>query len=143
MSTAYLDSSCVVAAAFGEPGARPMIARRRDFSLVISSTLLEAELFSALRREQCELTDAFHADIALVAPDRALSDEIARVLEAGYVRGADCWHLATALYVAPDPSELTFLTLDLAQRGMRIQAQFQGVRQDNQIEALVGKRQRH
>lgn len=116
MSTAYVDSSCVVAAAFGEPGARPMISRRRAFSLVISSTLLEAELFSALRREQCELTDAFHADIALVTPDRALSDEIARVLEAGYVRGADCWHLATALYVAPDPSELTFLTLDLAQR---------------------------
>lgn len=116
MSTAYLDTSCVVAAAFGEPGARPMISRRRTFSLVISSTLLEAELFSALRREQCELTDAFHADVALVAPDRALSDEIARVLGAGYVRGADCWHLATALYVAPDPSELTFLTLDLAQR---------------------------
>lgn len=116
MSTAYLDTSCVVAAAFGEPGARPMIARRRTFSQVISSTLLEAELFSALRREQCELTDAFHADVALVAPDRALSDEIARVLGAGYVRGADCWHLATALYVAPDPSELTFLTLNLAQR---------------------------
>ena len=93
-----------------------MIARLRTFSLVISSTLLEAELFSALRREQCELTDAFHAAVALVAPDRALSDEIARVLEAGYVRGADCWHLATALYIAPDPSELTFLTLDLAQR---------------------------
>jgi hypothetical protein len=32
------------------------------------------------------------------------------------MRGADCWHLATALYVAPNPSELTFLTLDLAQR---------------------------
>jgi hypothetical protein len=31
-------------------------------------------------------------------------------------RGADCWHLATALYLSPDPSALTFLTLDLAQR---------------------------
>jgi len=39
-----------------------------------------------------------------------------RALEAGDVRGADCWHLATALYVAPEPSELAFLTLDLAQR---------------------------
>lgn len=116
MTTAYLDSSCVVAAAFGEPGARPMLTRRRSFALVVSSTLLEAEVFSALRREQRDLTDAFHAEVALIAPDRALSDEIARVLEAGYVRGADCWHLATALYVAPDPSELTFLTLDLAQR---------------------------
>ncbi len=70
----------------------------------------------ALRCEQCEITDAFHADLSLIAPDRALSDEIARVLEAGYVRGADCWHLATALYLSPNPSALTFLTLDLAQR---------------------------
>jgi len=116
MSTAYLDSSCVVAAAFGEPGARPMITRRQSFSLVISSTLLEAEVFSALRREQREVTKAFHAELSLIAPDRALSEELARVLGAGYVRGADCWHLATALYVAPEPSALTFLTLDLAQR---------------------------
>jgi len=116
MSTAYLDSSCVVAAAFGEPGARPMITRRQSFSLVISSTLLEAEVFSALCRERREVTKAFHAELSLIAPDRALSEEIARVLEAGYVRGADCWHLATALYVAPEPSALTFLTLDLAQR---------------------------
>jgi len=116
MSTAYLDSSCVVAAAFGEPGARPMITRRQSFSLVISSTLLEAEVFSALCRERREVTRAFHAELSLIAPDRALSEEIARVLEAGYVRGADCWHLATALYVAPEPSALTFLTLDLAQR---------------------------
>jgi len=116
MSTAYLDSSCVVAAAFGESGARSMIARRRSFSRVISSTLLEAEVFSALRREQRDITNVFHADLSLIAPDRALSQEIARVLEAGYVRGADCWHLATALYVAPEPSELAFLTLDLPQR---------------------------
>ena len=116
MSTAYLDSSCVVAAAFGEPGARPMITRRQSFSLVISSTLLEAEVFSALCRERREVTRAFHAELSLIAPDRALSEEIARVLEACYVRGADCWHLATALYVAPEPSALTFLTLDLAQR---------------------------
>ncbi|MEW5918795.1 MAG: hypothetical protein AB1762_20505, partial [Gemmatimonadota bacterium] len=29
---------------------------------------------------------------------------------------ADCWHLATALYLAPDPAELTFVKLDDAQR---------------------------
>lgn len=120
MSTAYLDSSCVVAAAFGESGAKSMLARRRSFSLVISSTLLEAEVFSAMHREHRDLTDAYHAEVALIAPDRSLSEEITRVLEAGDVRGADCWHLATALYVAPDPSELTFLTLDLAQRKVAI-----------------------
>ncbi len=44
----------------------------------------------ALRREQREVTTAFHAELSLIAPDRALSEEIARVLEAGSVRGADC-----------------------------------------------------
>jgi hypothetical protein len=38
------------------------------------------------------------------------------VLDAGYLRGADCWHVATALYVSPEPSRLSFLTLDERQR---------------------------
>lgn len=42
--------------------------------------------------------------------------EIARVPAAGYVRGADCWRLAAALYVAPEPGELSFVTLDARQR---------------------------
>ena len=51
-----------------------------------------------------------------VHPVRPLSLEIARVLQTGYVRGADCWHLATALYVAHDAANLVFLTLDQRQR---------------------------
>ena len=50
--------------------------------------------------------------------DRPLSDEIDRVIGAGYVRGADCLHLATALFVARDPRQLTFLTLDTRQRAV-------------------------
>jgi len=88
----------------------------RPISVVVSSTLLEAEVFSALRRAQREITDAFHAELSLIAPDRGLSEELARVLDAGSVCGADYWHLATALYVAPDSSEPTFLTLDHSQR---------------------------
>jgi hypothetical protein len=38
------------------------------------------------------------------------------VLGAGCLRGADCWHLATALYVADDPGAMAFITLDTAQR---------------------------
>jgi hypothetical protein len=34
------------------------------------------------------------------------------VLRVGYRRGADSWHLATALYLAPDPVAISFLTLD-------------------------------
>lgn len=116
MSLAYVDSSCIVANAFGEAGASAIVKRWRGFTHLASSTLLEAELFSALTRERRELTDQFHAHVALIAPDRTLSEELAIVFEAGHVRGADSWHLATALYLSPDASQLTFLTLDLAQR---------------------------
>lgn len=116
MTTAYVDSSCIVAAAFGESQASQMTRRLSRFDRVLSSTLLEAELWSALVREGREPTDSFSSAVELVVVDRPLSAEISRVLDAGYLRGADCWHVATALYVAPDPATLTFLTLDASQR---------------------------
>ena len=36
-------------------------------------------------------------------------------LRAGHLRGADLWHIATALYVAPDPFSIAFATLDQRQ----------------------------
>lgn len=54
--------------------------------------------------------------LEVIFPDRTLRRRTERVLEAGYVRGADCWHLATALFLAPDPGQLTFVTLDERQR---------------------------
>lgn len=116
MSGAYVDTSCIVAAAFGEATAAQITRRLARFDRVLSSPLLEAELLSALAREGREPTDAYSSAIELVIVDRSLSTEIMRVLEAGFLRGADCWHVATALYVAPDPRILTFLTLDAAQR---------------------------
>jgi hypothetical protein len=56
--------------------------------------------------------------IELVEAHRAISTEIDRVLAFGYVRGADCLHLATALYLAPNAGQLTFLTLDVGQRAV-------------------------
>jgi hypothetical protein len=41
-----------------------------------------------------------------------------RVLLAGQTRSADCWHLATALYLAGDPSLCAFLTLNQKQRAV-------------------------
>ena len=55
------------------------------------------------------------SSIVWVHPDRALTAEIKTVLGAGYVRGADLWHLACALFVAPK-REIAFLTLDVRQR---------------------------
>jgi len=45
-----------------------------------------------------------------------LSVEMSRVFSAGYLRGADAWHLACALFYADDRTSLTFLTLDARQR---------------------------
>lgn len=47
-----------------------------------------------------------------ILPDRPLTIEMVRGLEAGYLRGADLWHIATALYVAPQATEISFITLD-------------------------------
>ena len=89
-----------------------MARRLATFDVVHASDLLEAELRSACRRDQVAVDTRLFDELEVVFPPRTLGPEIMRVLEAGYVRGADCWHLATALYLAPDPSELTFITLD-------------------------------
>lgn len=115
MSRAFLDTSCVTAIAFGEEGAAAIKRRIATFELLVASPLLEAEGRAAFRRERCDATaelDALLEPIHWVIPDRPLSAEITAVLEAGYVKGAGCWHLATALYLASDPGEMTFLTLD-------------------------------
>jgi len=88
----------------------------RRFDRLLSAPLLEAELLSALRREGRALDAGWLDVLTWVLPDRPLGPEIGRVLDAGYVPGADCWHLATALYLAPDPRELAFLTLDIQQQ---------------------------
>ncbi len=116
MKIAYVDTSCLVAVALGERGAAAVERRLARFDRLVSSNLLEAELRAALRREGVEGASRVLSSITWLLPDRPLSAEIAAVLEAGYVRGADCWHLATALYLAPEPSELSFMTLDERQR---------------------------
>lgn len=48
--------------------------------------------------------------------DRPLAGELARALQAGYLRGADLWHIAMALYIAPRAEDIGFITLDGTQR---------------------------
>lgn len=116
MSTAYVDSSCVVAVALREPTAHEaeeLIARH---SRLISAGLLEAEVRAAVARERVPDDPEPHlAPIDLIVPARRLTEEIRRVLAVGYLRGADLWHVACALYATPEPSELTFVTLDRQQ----------------------------
>ena len=112
MKLAYVDTSCLVAVAFGEPGAAALARRLGRFDVLAASDLLEAELRSAFVREGVEPEPALVSGFSWVVPDRPLHAEIARVLAAGYVRGADCWHLASALYLAEDPAAISFVPRD-------------------------------
>ena len=115
MRVAYVDTSCLVALEFGERGAAALARRLGGFDRLVAANLLEAELRATCLREGRDgPVDALRL-ISWVVPDRPLSPEIGRVLDAGYVRGADCWHLATALYVAGDAAAISFVTLDGAQ----------------------------
>jgi hypothetical protein len=96
-----------------EPGARNLAGRLRRFERLFSSNLLEAELRSALIREGVDgQIEDLLSWLTWVYPDRSLTPEYARITAAGYLRGADLWHLANALFLAPDPADLSFLTLD-------------------------------
>jgi PIN domain nuclease of toxin-antitoxin system len=116
MRVAYVDSSFLVAIAFIEAGSAALSQTLSEQDVLVSSNLLEAELRAAFRRDNvtADPTELL-SSIVWVHPDRALTAEIKTVLDVGYIRGADLWHLASALFVAPN-REIAFLTLDVRQR---------------------------
>jgi hypothetical protein len=117
VNLAYVDTSCLVAIAFDEPGARRLPTHLGRFDRLLASNLLEAELRAALVRERVEpRVEDMLSWITWVFPNRPLTEEFHRVIAGGYLRGADLWHLAHALYVAPEPREMGFLTLDARQK---------------------------
>ena len=95
----------------------------------LSSNLIEAELRAACAREETGFTAGFVFSIEWVLPNRPLTSELATVLEAGYLKGADLWHVATACYLAGEierePAALSFVTLDARQRKVAAALGFQ------------------
>lgn len=117
MKVAYVDTSCLVAVAFAEVGARRIARRLEGHDRLFSSNLLEAELRSALAREGVsENVNPLLAGITWIYPNRPLTPEFERILATGrHLKGADLWHLACALFLAPSGRDLTFMTLDTRQ----------------------------
>lgn len=116
MAITYVDTSCLVAVLFGEPGSDEVADHLASRPRLVSSNLLEAELRATLVRESLiGGGESLLASIAWVLPDRALTPELKRTSRVGYIRGADMWHLACALYLSPDPKDLAFATLDSRQ----------------------------
>ena len=116
MRVACVDTSWAVAIAFGEAGHAALIADLEQHDRLYSAALLEAELWSACKREGVSPVADLLAQLSWLLPDRPPSAELSRVFDAGYLRGADAWHVACALFLADRPSSITFLTLDSAQR---------------------------
>ena len=125
MSVAYVDTSALVAIAFKERGGAAAARRLDGFTRLLSSNLLEAELRVAFAREGFEFETELVSGIEWVLPDRTLAPEFAKALQAGYLRGADLWHVAVALYVTEARIELSFITLDRRQRSVAAALGFQ------------------
>jgi hypothetical protein len=128
VNVGYVDTSCLVAVAFAEPGYKAIVAQLESFDRLYSSNLLEAELRAAFQREEVAADGQLLGGLSWVLPDRPLSPEISEVLAAGHLRGADLWHVACALYLSPDPQELAFLTIDRNQSMVATRMGFPGAR---------------
>ena len=112
MTAAYVDTSCLVAIAFGEPEGEVLAQRLGGMDRLFASNLLEAELRATFMRESLPADHPLLGNLTWVLPDRPLGPEFGVILGAGYLRGADLWHLACALYLAGNPRDLPFITLD-------------------------------
>jgi len=126
---AYVDTSCLVAITFDEPGARRLARSLERYERLFASNLLEAEFRSALLREKvADQVDTLLSWITWVYPNRPLTHEFKRISTSGYLKGADMWHLAHALFIAPDGKGLDFLTLDQRQSEVSVALGFSGMR---------------
>ena len=113
---AYVDTSALLAIAFDEPTAESVARQLGEFSHLVSSNLLESEMRSALARERSAGSPRLLLRVGWILPTRPLHAEIAAVLQVGYLRGADLWHVANALYAARTMPGLAFVTLDRRQQ---------------------------
>ena len=117
MITAYIDTSLLIAIETCQLNSDVYEEELGKFERIVSSNLLEAEYRSVCRRERRAPSTLRLNKIDWIIPDRPLTHEFNSVLAAGYLRGADLWHVATAIFaVKISKIEMSFLTLDNRQR---------------------------
>ena len=119
MKRAYVDTSALVAIHFREPAAAAVARSLRVQEQLLSATFVVAELLSALARERRPPgeADRLVRRLSLFSPEGSLRAECEEALSSAPLRGADLWHVATALALAGrrGRNALTFCTLDAAQ----------------------------
>lgn len=119
MSIAYIDTSALIAIEFSELNWEVLHKKLSQFETIVSSNLLEAEYRAACVRENRFYSKQLQFQIDWVHPDRSLKEELITVLDVGYLRGADLWHVAVALYAkAISKSEMQFISLDKKQNAI-------------------------
>ena len=115
---AYVDPSALTPAIFGEQPEETRIRLER-FPILVSSTLLDAELRATFRH----WTQPFSPSLASVIdrwvlPNHRLDEEIAAISEITSLPALPLWHLACAMYFQQRQSltgrqfRLAFITLD-------------------------------
>jgi hypothetical protein len=113
---AYIDTSLLIGVKFQKSSsATTRVVGRYE---LYSSELLIAEVLAFGKRESIAEDLLWEAckGLSWIIPETSISEELNQVIQAGYARGADLWHMACACYLSPKPGELTFLTLDDRQR---------------------------
>ena len=118
MKTIYVDTSVIAGILLENPGHEKYQNSIQNEDRIVSSALLEAELCSVAAREKIspKELEKFLIGIELIHTTRSLLKEYRRILTSGYVKGADAFHIATALYLDPELKELKFLTADSRQK---------------------------
>ena len=112
MRVAYVNTSVLRAICLDEPGSALCASKLGEFSRRIASSVLAAELRAVFARENLPFHETATSGIEWILPDRTLAREIAQVLDTRHLRGADLWHVASALFVSPKSGDLSFATRD-------------------------------
>ncbi len=142
MKSVFLDTSALTAILFEESGSSELLTVLSGVENLFASNLLEAEIRSAASREGLEpqAVDRALLKVKWIHPDRALTQEIKQIISHGvYLRGADLWHLACALYFAGNPAALPFLTLDETQAQAARRLGFQVLPGDGSVEPSLSE----
>ena len=115
---AYVDPSALTPLIFGELPVETRIRLER-FPILVSSTLLDAELRAAFQDERQTYSPPLASVIdRWVSPNRRLDEEMASISEIVSLQPLPLWHLACAMYFQQRQSltsrqyRLAFITLD-------------------------------
>ena len=115
---AYVDPSALTPAIFGEQPEETRIRLER-FPILVSSTLLDAELRATFRHWSQSFSPSLASVIdRWVLPNHRLDEEMAAISEIASLPALPLWHLASAVYFQQRQSltsrqfRLAFITLD-------------------------------